>query len=255
MLPAVRDWSEALLTSLAASLAMIFAALPKILGFIVILAIGWFVSGLISKGAAALLRKLRVNDLAKRSGLDDFAKNAGLDTDFSGLLGLIVKWFIRLIVLVVAFDALGLPAVSSVLRELLLWLPNLAVGLIVLMIGGVLAGAAGRLARSTATEAGLPNPEMIATAARVTLWAFAIIIAANQIGVADELVNTLFMGLVAILVLALGLSFGLGGRDVAAQIVRNWYDSAQANKPKIESAAAAVASGSGASASKPPGGA
>ena len=237
MLPAVRDWSEALLTSLAASLAMIFAAIPKILGFIVILAIGWFVAGLVSRGAAALLRKLRVNDLAKRSGLDDFASNAGVSTDFSGLLGLVVKWFIRLIVLVVAFDALGLPAVSSVLRELLLWLPNLAVGLIVLMIGGVLAGGAARLARSTATEAGLAHPEFIASAARATLWAFAIIIAANQVGVADELVNTLFMGVVAILVLALGLSFGLGGRDVAAQIVRQWYESAQKAKPNIATAA------------------
>lgn len=237
MIPAVRDWSEALLTSFTGSLAILFAAIPKIIGFILILVIGWFVSSLIAKGAAALLRAIRVNELAKRSGLDDFATNAGIKSDFAGFIALLVKWFIRLIVLVVAFDALGLPAVSDVLRQLLLWLPNLLVALVVLLIGGLIAGAAARVARSAAVEAGLGRPELIATAARITIWAFAIIIAANQIGVADELVNTLFMGVVAILVLALGLSFGLGGREVAAEILRKWYDTAQAAKPKIEQAA------------------
>ena len=77
----------------------------------------------------------------------------------------------------------------------------------------------------------------MASIATVAIWAFAIIIAANQIGIAQTLVNTLFMGTVAMLVLALGLAFGLGGRDTAGQIVQSWYESLQANKPKLERAA------------------
>ena len=103
----------------------------KILGFAVILFIGWFVASLIAKGVAMLLRTVKFNDLAQRAGMTEFMKKMGVDTDASGLIANIAKWFIRLIVLVVAFDALGLPAVSDVLRQLLLWLPNLVVAMVV----------------------------------------------------------------------------------------------------------------------------
>jgi hypothetical protein len=147
----------------------------------------------------------------------------GTETDASGVIGLVAKWFIRLIALVVAFDALGLPAVSDVLRQLLLWLPNAVVALVVLVIGGLAARALSNLVRGAAAEGGLGNPDFLAKAANTLVWAFAIVVAVNQIGIATELVNTLFMGFVGALALAAGLSFGLGGRDTAAEIVRIWW--------------------------------
>src|SRR5690606_2626119 len=135
MFPAVQDWSDAMMTSLAGAMALFFAAIPKVLGFLVILIVGWFVASLIAKDVASLLRAINFNDLAQRSGFSGFVRNIGVSTDASGFLALLAKWFIRLIVLVVAFDALGLPAVSDVLRQMLLWLPNLAVALLVLVIG------------------------------------------------------------------------------------------------------------------------
>ena len=118
----------------------------------------------------------------------------------------------RLIVLVSAFDALGLPAVSQVLQQLLLWLPNLVVALVILVLAGLAATALASLVRGATAEASLGNPELLATVARVAVWGFAIVIAVNQIGIATTLVNTLFMGMVGALALALGLAFGLGGR-------------------------------------------
>lgn len=116
----------------------------------------------------------------------------GVKTDASRLLAMVVEWFVKLIVLVVAFDALGLPAVSDVLRQLLLWLPNLVVGLVVLVIGGLLANAASSLVRGATAEAGFDNPDCLAKIASVAVWAFAIVIAVNEIGIAATLVNTLF---------------------------------------------------------------
>jgi len=163
--------------------------------------------------------------------------NMGLKTDASGLLANIVKWFVRLIVMVVAFDALGLPAVSQVLQQFLLWIPNLVVAVVVLVIAGLAANALGNLVRGSTAQAGLGNPDLLATIARVAVWGFGIVIAVNQIGVAQELVNTLFMGFVFALALAAALAFGLGGRETAAQIVQNWYRQGQEAKPKLERAA------------------
>ena len=186
---------------------------------------------------AALLRTVNFDQLAFRSGFGSFVFNMGIDTDPSGLIGLVVKWFIRLIALVVAFDALGLPAVSDVLRQFLLWMPNLVVGLVVLVIGGLAANAMASLVRGATAQAGLGRPDLLANITRVAVWAFAIVVAVNQIGIASTLVNTLFMGFVGALALAAGLAFGLGGRDTAAKIVENWYQRIQRAQPEIERAA------------------
>jgi Conserved TM helix len=235
----VSSWGEAVMTSLSAALALLLSGIPKILGFLVILIIGWFIASAVAAAVAALLRAVRFNDLARRSGFAGFVEQMGIRRDAAGVIADVAKWFIRLIVLISAFDALGLPAVSGVLQQLLLWLPNLVVALVVLVIGGLAANALASLVRGATREAGLGNPELLATVARVAVWGFAIVIAVNQIGVAETLVNTLFMALVGALALALGLAFGLGGRDTAAQIVRRWYEDSQRAGPRMAAAAEA----------------
>jgi hypothetical protein len=199
------------MTSLAAAMALFFTAIPKIFGFIVILIVGWLVASLIGKAIKAILRSVHFNDMASRSGIADFVAKSGSKTDSSGFLAAIIVWFVRLIVLVVAFDALGLPAISDVLREFLLWLPNVVVALVVLVIGGLVATALSDLVRGAAAKSDLGSPDMLAKVASGLVWTFAIVISVNQIGIATTLVNTLFMAVVGAIALALGLSFGLGG--------------------------------------------
>ncbi|MDB5858540.1 MAG: small-conductance mechanosensitive ion channel-like protein [Ramlibacter sp.] len=239
----VTEWSDAMFTSLAAAMALLFSAIPKIIGFALIILAGWFIASLIEKGLAAVLRGIRFNELAQRAGLADFVQRMGVATDPAGMIGLVVKWFVRLIALVVAFDALGLPAVSEVLRQLLLWLPNVVVALVVLVIGGLAARALSNLVRGTVSEAGIANGNFLAKLASVVVWAFAIVVAVNQIGIATELVNTLFMAVVGALALALGLAFGLGGRDTAAEIVRSWYAKAQDKSGEMQRLAEAAGGG------------
>jgi hypothetical protein len=233
----INAWGAALTTSLATALSLFLGAIPRIIGFLVILIIGWIISGVLAAAVAALLRAVRFNVMAQNAGIQGFINNMGLRTDASGLLANIVKWFVRLIVLVVAFDALGLPAVSEVLQQFLLWIPNLVVAVVVLVIAGLAANALSNLVRGATAQAGFDNPDLLATIARVAVWAFGIVVAVNQIGIAQELVNTLFMGFIGALALAAGLAFGLGGRDTAGQIVQNWYNRGRANQPKMERAA------------------
>jgi hypothetical protein len=236
----VNDWGQAFLVSATAALAMFLGAIPKVLGFLVILIIGWFIASALAGIVANLLRAVKFNDLAQRSGFAGFVQNMGMKTDSAGLVATAAKWFVRLIVLTVAFDALGLPAVSQVLQQVLLFIPNVIVALMVLVIGGLLAGALAGVVRGAASSAGLGNPELLSTIARIMVWSFAIVVAVNQIGIATTLINTLFMGFIGALALATGLAFGLGGRDTAAEIVQGWYQSGKQATPQLAQAANAA---------------
>ncbi len=236
----VTDWGTALITSVAAALALLLGAIPKVIGFAVILIIGWIIASALATAVAAILRTVKFNDLAQRAGISGFVQKMGVHTDAAGFLATLVKWFVRLIVLVTAFDALGLPAVSQVLQQILLWLPNLVVALVVLVIAGLAANALASLVRGATAESGLGNPDLLATIARVAVWAFAIVIAVNQIGIATTIVNTLFMATVGAIAVAFALAFGLGGRETAAQIVQAWYQRGQQAAPKLSQAADAA---------------
>lgn len=220
--PHITSWGNSLMASLSSAMSLLFAAVPRVLGFLVILGIGWLVASLVEKLLVAILRAVHFDGFADRAGLAGMA--CTVQREPSGMLGLIAKWFVRLIVLVAAFDALGVPAVSQVLQQLLLWLPNLAVALVVLVIGGIAANALGDLVRRAAARSCMNSHEVLGTAAKWAVWAFTILVAVNQVGIASSLVTILFMALVGALALALGLSFGLGGRDTAGMIVRQIYE-------------------------------
>ncbi|MEP7176008.1 MAG: small-conductance mechanosensitive ion channel [Gemmatimonadales bacterium] len=236
----VRDAGDALRASLAGALNTFLSAIPRIIGFAIILIVGWLVSSLIAKAVTAILHAVKFNDLARKSGFADFVHKMGVKQDSSGVIASITKWFVRLITLVVAFDMLGLPAVSGVLQQLLLWLPNLVVALVVLVIGGLAANALSQLVRGATDQAGFSNPGILAAVAKVAVWSFAIIVAVNQLGIATTLINTLLIGVVGALALASGLAFGLGGRDRAARLLDTVGRKAEAAGPKLERAATAA---------------
>jgi hypothetical protein len=238
----VTDWGQAIMTSVAAALALLLSAIPKVIGFAVILIVGWIIASALAAAVAAILRAIKFNDLAQRAGISGFVQKMGVHTDAAGFLATLVKWFVRLIVLVTAFDALGLPAVSQVLEQILLWLPNLVVALVVLVIAGLAANALAGIVRGAAAESGLGSPDLLASVAKVAVWAFAIVIAVNQIGVATTIVNTLFMATVGAVAVAFALAFGLGGRETAGEIVRGWYRRANSEARSADGLSSRVSS-------------
>ncbi len=125
-------------------------------------------------------------------------------------------------------------------QDLLLFLPNLIVALVVLVLAGLAANALAGLVRGATAQAGLGGPDTLANIARVAVWGFGIIIAVNQLGIAATLVNTLFIGVVGALALATGLAFGLGGREQAAQLLASLGEQGKEAQPKLERAAQAA---------------
>lgn len=219
------SFSDSLMASLSSAMSLLFAAVPRVLGFLVILAVGWIVAALIDKGVVALLRAVHFDGVAERAGLAGMARS--IRRSPSAVMGAIAKWFVRLIALVVAFDALGVPAVSQVLHQLVLWVPNLAVALLVLVLGGMAANALADIVRGAAAKGRIERPDLVALVARGAVWGFAILVALYQIGVAGALLDIVLMAIVGAVALATGLAFGLGGRDTAGRIVRDLYERSQ----------------------------
>ncbi len=219
----IQDISQALATAFTRAMEVTATTIPKLIGFLIILLIGWIVAGILAQAFSALFRAIKFNDLAKRSGLADFIDNMGVKTDATDFVAQLAKWFVQLIVLVVAFDALGLPAVSDVLRQLVLWLPNLIVALVILVLGGLGASAMSSVVRATVSKSEVGNADVLANFTRIAIWTFTVVVAINQIGIAQTIVNTIFISATGAIALALGLSFGLGGRETASAILQDWY--------------------------------
>lgn len=214
----ITDISQALLTSLAVFLA----AIPAIVGALLLLVIGWIIAAIVGGLVAKLLRAIRIDQLADRAGVTTFLRRANVRADAAGVIAGIAKWYIRLVFLLLAANAVGLTAVSGIVTSVLAFLPNLLVAMLILGVFSWLASTAKNVVTASLESAGLPNAGGIGAIVFGAVLAFGIVAAADQLGIAQSLINTLFMGVVAALALAFGLAFGLGGREQAAEIWRDW---------------------------------
>ncbi len=230
---AIRDWGEAFLTAISGAFAKLLGFLPDLIGALLILWIGWIVANILGKLVAEILRKVHFNDATDKAGLSRFLHSAGVKQDASGVMGDIVKWFFRIIALLAAFSVLQLPALTAALTGILNFIPNLAIALVIILVGGLIANFVADFVKGAASSAGFGNAGLLSNVARYAILYVAVIAALGQIGIAQTVINTLFIGTVAALALALGLAFGLGGRETAGKIWQSTYNSAQENLPKL----------------------
>jgi hypothetical protein len=222
----ITDWGDAIFLGISNALNTFLAAIPQVVGALLIILIGWIISSALARLVTAGLKRTSVDRV--------FAEHAGpvygkqtRQFEPSVVAGEIVKWIIRLVFLVAAANVLGMPQVSQLLNEVLLWIPNLIVAAIILLVAPLLGRFVRGLIEVGAGEMGFSNASLLGRLAEIAIIAFAVIIAIDQIGIAANLVNTLFIGVVGAVALAFGLAFGLGGREVAAQLTQSWYEASK----------------------------
>ena len=218
------DPESAIATALAAALVFLFSGLIRLAAFLAICFVGWLLADLLAAVAARRLGLARADALWLRAGLGGLTYQLGLATGPAGLMCATVRWSVRLLALVVALDALGVPGVTAALGSIVLWLPNVVAAVAALLIGGLSARALHRLVRGSAAQAGLAHAELLGVLARVAVWAFAVAVALTQLGIAADLIHVLFVGVVAALALSFGIAAGLGGQEVAGALVGRAYE-------------------------------
>ncbi|MBM4416012.1 MAG: hypothetical protein FJ035_07175 [Chloroflexi bacterium] len=173
------SWGDAVRGSISEALALLLEGIPRVLAFALIALAGWLTLNLVAKLVDRLLETVQFDAFADRAGVSGFVYRTGIDADASTFVAELARWFIRLIALVAAFDALGIPAVSEVLREFLRWLPELLVAIVVLVLTGLAATAVAELVRGATAQGGLDNPELLARVGSTAVWLFGVVIAVN----------------------------------------------------------------------------
>src|SRR5438067_128978 len=154
----VTDWGQAILTSFTTALALVFAFIPKLIGFLVILLVGWLVAKALGKAVTFLLRKIGFDNFSNRIGLSRFEQRMGIHLDPADFLGRIVFWFIILVFLVPAFDTLGLTSITLILNELISYIPNVFVAILILFLGTLLATVVADIVRGAVATTNIGNP-------------------------------------------------------------------------------------------------
>ena len=215
----VTNWGDAVLTSLGNALNLVLTFIPKFLGFLVILLVGWLIASAVSKAVVFLLRKVGFDNMANRIGLTRMEQRMGMRLDPAGILGKIVFWFLLLIFLIPAVDTLGLTSVSNILNSIIAYIPNVFVAIIVLFLGTLLATFIADIVRGFTSSTNIGSPSVFAGIARWAIIGFAALIALEQLQIAPALMNILFTATIGAVAIAFGLAFGLGGQETARRLL------------------------------------
>jgi small-conductance mechanosensitive channel len=194
--------------------------LLEIIAALVIVLAGWAVGAVLGRVTAQIVKSLKFDKVLQSAGAEDIIARAGFHLNSGAFLGGLVKWFIIVTFLVAAFDVLGLTQVNVFLREVVLgYLPQVIVAVLILLIGAVLADSMQKVVTGSAKAAEIVSANLLGAVTRWSIWIFAILIALSHLGIAPQFMFTLFTAFVAMLALAGGLAFGLGGRDAAEKYI------------------------------------
>ena len=216
----LQNWGDVFSQSLMGLWYGFVNFVPGLLGAIILFIIGWAVGSVVGKAITQLIAVLKVDKLFESAGAKDFMNRAGLKLNISGFIGGVVKWFIIVVFLMAALQIIGLTQVNDFLREAVLYyLPKVVIASLVLIIATVIADAMKKLVNASAQAANIRSAKMLGSITLYAIWIFAFIIALSELGIATAFMQILFTGFVAALAIALGLAFGLGGKDAASRAI------------------------------------
>lgn len=211
-------------------LAQISAFLPRLLIAVVVVFVGWLLAKGARVAATKALRAINFNVLTERSGLDGFLRQGGMAGGITTIIGIVVYWLVILAALLIAFNGLGLTYITDVLSRVVWFIPNVFVALLVLAFGSYFARFVGDTVVAYCRSSKLQDAAFLGKLAQYAIMVFVVLIALDQIQVGGDIVRESFLVILAGIVFALALAFGIGGKDWAAERIEYWWPRDKKNK-------------------------
>lgn len=219
----VNIWSETLLTIMTTLWAKLAGFLPNLLGAIVLLVIGYFLSRMVGFILAKGLDKAGFNKLSQKVGVAAILARANIPLAAADIVGKLAFWLIMLTFLVTATETLGLPRVSETLDEFVLYLPKVIAAALILIIGLFVAHFVRDLIRGGAEGIGIEYAKPLSSAVYGILFVVIVSLAIGQLEVDTGLLDNIISIVLATIGIAAALSLGLGTRELAANILAGVY--------------------------------
>ncbi|MFA5933774.1 MAG: hypothetical protein WC795_00935 [Candidatus Paceibacterota bacterium] len=213
-------WGEVFSASLQNLWFGFMSYVPSLIVAVIIFIIGWVISAIVGQAFESVINALKIDRLFKNTGAEETMNKMGMKFSVGGFIGGLIRWFIVIVFLMTSLEIVGLTQVNQFLREVVLgYLPQVVVASLILIVATIVADAASRMVSGSAKAANVKSANLLGVITKYAIWIFALLIALSELGIAPQFMQILFIGIVAMLALAGGLAFGLGGKDAAARTI------------------------------------
>lgn len=186
---------------------------------VVVLIIGMIIANLAGKGIEQIINTLKIDSILRKADIEKYFMRAGVTMSAGKFLGFVVKWFLVILTLLQSVAILGLTALTDFLQRVVNALPNILVAALILLAGIVIAEFLARVVIAAVKGANMRKPGLIGNVTRWVVWIFTISAVLTQLQVGGLILDYIIVGIIAGLAIALGLAFGLGGKEAAASII------------------------------------
>ena len=218
--------------SVQTGLDSFFGFLPKLLGFLVVLVIGWIIAKVVKGVVTKLLEKVGIDRALHSGSTGQYVNKVAPDVRPSSLIGSLAFWFLFLGALAIAVSQLGIAALDNFVAAIGAYIPNIIAAVLIFVIAGAVAAAVGGLVARTMGDT--PTGKVVGSVVPVLVMAIATFMILNQLQIAPEIVTITYAALIGGVFLAMALAFGLGGRDVASRMLNDAYDKGQQNRDRVK---------------------
>ncbi len=215
------DWTSITIDAMENLWQSFLLYIPNLILGILILIFGWFLATGLEKLTTQVLKKMKFDDLFDKEEWKEAMEKAKIKINASKFIGSIVKWIVSIIVLWLAVGIFGLVYFAEFMGDIIRYIPNVIVASLIFVVAVILADLLSKIVVVAMEKAKFHHTSMAGEIVKWSIWIFAIFAILIELGIARELLSILFSGIVALIVIAGGLSFGLGGKDMATEILSN----------------------------------
>ncbi len=216
----IQDWVQVVVDSLQSLWVGAVAVLGSVIGALIVLVIGLIVASGIAAIVERIVKIVKIDDVLKKLGVEEHFGRAGIRINSGKFFGKLVYWFFVIVFLLAVADILRFDTLSSFLEQVLLYVPNVVVAILIMLAAIVVAHFLKQIVSASVKGARLHSPNFLGS---LTWWAvviFGFLASLSQLGVAVSIINALVTGFIGMLALAGGIAFGLGGKESAAKVLK-----------------------------------
>lgn len=199
-----------------------WAGISQVFAALIIFLVGWLAAKFVRILVTRLFKTVRIDRLAEDSGVNDLLARGGIKREMSDLLGISVYWLVMLVVIFMSVNIAGVQIPEAVINDLLGFIPNFILGLLIFILSLFIAELFGGIVRTSAANAGFENAAVLGRLTKAAIVAFGVVVALQQIGIAGAFIGNVFIIILAAFCFGCALAFALG----AQYVVRDYLEGA-----------------------------